>query len=234
MINVEDISVARNHQTILKEITLSFKEGEFINIMGPSGSGKSTFLKLLNGLESFNGGVIRYDGRDILEIDPIDLRREVGYVFQVPYLFGEKVRENIEYPIKLGKLELDEDYVTEMLTSLNLKKEILDKKCKDLSGGEQQRISLLRSLMLRPKVLLLDEITSSLDPINTKLVEEFIKDIYKKYHITIILVTHSVEQAKRMGSRTVFFKEGTVFMDSTTEEFFSHQQKDFIKEFIES
>lgn len=234
MISVKDIYLTRNNQKILKDLSIDFMEGEFVNIMGPSGSGKSTFLKLLNSLESFDEGRIRYKGQDILEINPIDLRRSIGYVFQSPYLFGEIVRENIEYPLILGKQEIDQAYINEMLNRLDLDKGILDKKCKDLSGGEQQRISLLRSLMLKPKVLLLDEITSSLDPINTKLVEEFIKDIYKNYNLTIILVTHSVEQAKRMGSRTVFIKDGGVFLDLSTEEFFNHQHEDYIKRFIES
>ncbi|SCY83024.1 ABC transporter ATP-binding protein [Alkaliphilus peptidifermentans] len=232
MISIKNLYIKRETQEILKDVSLKIVAGEFVNIMGPSGGGKSTLLRTLNGLESFDEGTIDFNNKNIMEIDPIRLRQEISYVFQIPYLFGDKVRENIEYPLKLHKKPIQEKKISKLLENLNLTPDILEKNCKDLSGGEQQRICLLRSIILEPKVILLDEITSSLDPINTKLVEDFIKKTYELQQPTVILVTHSVEQAKRMGNRTVFLHEGKVKLDTTTESFFLDPKEEYIKEFI--
>lgn len=219
MYQINDVWTIKEKQEILQGVSFELKKGEFINIMGASGSGKSTLLRTLNGLESYQRGSIFYQGRDLQEIEPTALRKEVGYVFQTPYLFGELVKENLIYPLTLHKEEVQQEYMKGLLDQLNLTEDILEKKCKELSGGEQQRICLARSLMLQPKVLLLDEITSSLDPYNTKLVEDFIKKIHKKLDLTTILVTHSLEQAEAMGERTLFLSKGKIEMDSSTTDF---------------
>ncbi|MCD5414612.1 MAG: phosphate ABC transporter ATP-binding protein [Clostridiales bacterium] len=208
------------------------EKGEFVNIIGPSGSGKSTFLRLLNRLSSISSGEINYCGENINEINPVLLRKEVGFVFQKPYLFGETVKENIEYSSNIHNLAVDKDYIFNMLEQLNLERSILEKNCKDLSGGEQQRICLIRTLMLKPRVLLLDEITSSLDPVNTKIVEEFITKIYNDWGITIVLVTHDLQQTKRMGKRTIFLEKGKVLKDAETNSYFKEQSQDQINDFF--
>jgi len=120
-----------------------------------------------------------------------------------------------------------------MLRQLNLEQDILEKDCENLSGGEQQRICLLRTLMLKPKVLLLDEITSSLDPVNTKIVEEFIVNIYNEFDVTIVLVTHNIQQAKRMGKRTIFLEKGEILEDAETNSYFTGNKKEQINRFFD-
>ncbi|MGV8145322.1 MAG: ATP-binding cassette domain-containing protein [Alkaliphilus sp.] len=230
--SIRNITVRKNNINIIRGLSLDIKEGEFINVIGPSGSGKSTLLRLLNRLSSISSGEIYYCDKNLNETNPISLRKEVGYVFQKPYLFGEKVKENIEYPLSIHNIFVEEDYISSMLEQLNLEQNVLEKNCKDLSGGEQQRICLLRALVLNPKVLLLDEITSSLDPVNTKIVEEFIMRIYNKFDITIVLVTHNIQQAKRMGKRTIFLEKGEIVEDAQTNSYFIEQKQEQINHFF--
>lgn len=230
---MRDITVRRNNINILRGVSLDIKEGEFVNIIGPSGSGKSTLLRLLNRLSSISSGEIYYCGKNLNDVNPVSLRKEVGFVFQKPYLFGEKVKENIEYPLFIHNISIENDYIFSMLDQLNLDQDILEKNCNDLSGGEQQRICLIRTLMLKPKVLLLDEITSSLDPVNTKIVEEFIMKIYSEFDITIVLVTHNIQQAKRMGERTIFLEKGEIVEDAETKTYFTDEKQEQIKDFFD-
>lgn len=227
------VKVTKNNERILKGISVEVQKAEFVNILGPSGGGKTTFLRTLNGLEDYQEGEIYYENQPMTQLDPIQLRKEVGYVFQTPYLFGENVRDNIEYPIQLHNIQYDNQYINRLLDRLNLKVDILDKKCTELSGGEQQRISLIRSLVLKPKILLLDEVTASLDPISTKLVEELIKELNQNEKTTIIMVTHQIEQAKRMGKRIIFIADGEIIQDTETEEFFALQSNEAIQKFIQ-
>jgi len=233
LFEMRNISVKINNTNIIKNLSLTIRKGEFINIIGPSGSGKSTLLRLFNRLSSISSGEIYYCGKNLNETNPISLRKEVGYVFQKPYLFGEKAKENLEYPLSIHNIYLEKDYIFNMLRQLNLEQDILEKDCENLSGGEQQRICLLRTLMLKPKVLLLDEITSSLDPVNTKIVEEFIVNIYNEFEVTIVLVTHNIQQAKRMGKRTIFLEKGEILEDAETNSYFTGNKKEQINRFFD-
>ena len=232
MFQVINLGVKKGNEEIVRDISFRVEEGEFINIIGPSGGGKSTLLRTLNCLDSFGSGDIQYKNKSISDIDPIQIRKEVGYVFQAPYLLGEKVRENIEYPLQLHNIQMNEYFIQELLKALDLKSDILEKKCIELSGGEQQRISLMRTLMLKPRVLLLDEVTASLDPVSTRLVEELLMDLNEVDKTTIIMVTHNIEQARRMGKRTIFLANGKVIEDMLTEEFFKNQSNETILSFI--
>ncbi|MDN5294043.1 MAG: UDP-glucose/iron transport system ATP-binding protein, partial [Eubacteriales bacterium] len=180
-------------KVILDGITFAVEEGDFLGVLGPSGAGKSSLFKLLNRLLSPTSGEIYYRGKNIKEYDPIKLRREIGYVWQKPYLFGQKVLEDLTYPFRLRQEKPDMELIYQYLAQANLKEEILAKKPTELSGGEAQRISLIRTLLVKPKVLLLDEVTSALDMDNTRAILDLILREKEEKNLTVLAITHNLE-----------------------------------------
>lgn len=197
------------NKTILKDITVSINQGDYISIVGPSGSGKSTFLKLCCHLISPTEGKILYKGKSILEHNPMELRKNISYCFQTPYLFGETVMDNIFFPFTLRNMKIDLKRVEELLILFNLDKEYLKKDVKKLSGGEKQRIALIRTLLFKPEILLLDEVTSALDIDNTLIVENVMKSLNQNGS-TIIWVTHNPEQSKRNAYKLLTIEAGEI------------------------
>lgn len=217
-----EVGVIKGKQKILEDISLRIEDGEIVTIIGPSGSGKSTLLRLLNLLSSPTLGTILYKDKELQDYDILSLRREISYVFQKPYLFGDKVIENLIYPFEIGKTPIDHEKIDTLIKRMNLSRDILDKKNNELSGGEQQRICLIRSLLTNPRVLLLDEVTASLDPINSKIVEEFILESYQQDRITLLVVTHNIAQAERLGKKTLYLKDGRVKYYEDTKRLFNN------------
>ncbi|WP_129721520.1 ABC transporter ATP-binding protein [Xylanivirga thermophila] len=226
---LENVSVVRKNGAILKNISLEIHKGDFITIIGPSGSGKSTFLRILSTLNSPSSGRILYKGKDIMEYDKLDFRKKVRYVFQKPYLFGDTVMENIEFPFAINHQSIDIERVYKMMGALDLPKDFLDKKNYQLSGGEQQRIAFIRSLIIRPEVLLLDEVTASLDPVNVKRVEEFISIYARDEDITVLIVTHDIAQAERWGEETLYLKKGQIEHFLPTNQLFTEYKSEIEK-----
>ncbi|SHI68473.1 putative ABC transport system ATP-binding protein [Geosporobacter subterraneus DSM 17957] len=220
LLELQSVHYRINRTEILRGIDLNISTGEFLTIIGPSGSGKSTLLRLLNNLNSPTSGNILYREKNINTYVPEALRVQISYVFQKPYLFGTKVIDNLKYPFKLHSKEIDLGKISALLKELNLDEDILQKNIHSLSGGEQQRIALIRSLILEPEVLLLDEITASLDPVNRSMVEDFIKQLHQRSELTILLVTHDMQQAKGLGNRTLYMNQGKIVHDMPTESFF--------------
>lgn len=181
-------------QKILQDINLSVNEGDFLTIMGPSGSGKSTLLKLIGLQIDFTSGSILYKGKDIREYNPMDYRKEVSYFFQNAVLFGDTVRDNLAFPAEIREDEFDEARAIEGLEEVQLSASDLDKEINDLSGGERQRVALVRNLMYPPKVLLMDEVTSSLDKENRENILNYVTGLNEKYHTTILWVTHNQDE----------------------------------------
>ena len=175
-------------------VSLSVNQGDYITIVGPSGSGKSTLLKLCSDLISPTSGTITYNGRPLTAIDPESYRKEVGYCFQRPYLFAKTVRRNILFPYDIRGLEPDMSRIEYLFNLLHMPLNYMERPNDELSGGEMQRICLIRSLIFEPKVLLLDEVTSALDTTNTSIVENVIDELHKK-GITIISITHMKSKA---------------------------------------
>lgn len=209
LLEFKDVFFKNNNQSILEDINLSINSGDYISIVGPSGSGKSTFLKLCSHLISSSKGSIIYKGKSIEKYNPIDLRKDISYCFQTPYLFGDSVKDNISFPYEIRNLKVDFNRVSELLDIFNLSKDYLDKSIKNLSGGEIQRIALIRSLLFHPEVLLLDEITSSLDIDNTMIVENSM-NILNKEGVTILWVTHDLDQSKRNSSKLLTIESGKI------------------------
>lgn len=197
---LDNLGLVSPEKMILEGISLSIKEGEHLTITGPSGSGKSSLLKLLAALVSPSSGLIFYQGQDLGDLDPVAYRREVSYCFQQPVLFGQTVRDNVAFPFEIRQIPFDQERVLTALARLNLGPEFLEKPIKDLSGGEKQRVALVRNLLFEPKALLLDEVSSGLDEKTKILLRTFLKDLHQE-GVTLIEVTHDqqeIEAAERL------------------------------------
>ena len=202
LLELSNISYIVKDKSIIRDISLSVNQGDYITIVGPSGSGKSTLLKLCSNLISPTSGTITYNGRDLATIEPESYRKEVGYCFQRPYLFAKTVRRNILFPYDIRGLEPDMNRIEYLFDLLHMPLNYMERRNDELSGGEMQRICLIRSLIFEPNVLLLDEVTSALDATNTSIVEHVIDEFHKK-GITIISVTHNEEQSLRTANRRI-------------------------------
>lgn len=226
----------------VKNIDLNISQNEITAFIGPSGCGKSTVIKTLNRMNDLvdsckiNGKVL-LDGVDIYQdYDVNELRKKVGMVFQKPNPFPMSIYDNIAYGPRThgirNKKQLDE-IVEKSLKQAVLWDEVKDKLKKSalaLSGGQQQRLCIARALAVEPDVILMDEPTSALDPISTKKIEDLVLELKEKY--TIVIVTHSMSQAKRISDKTAFFLLGEVVEFDSTEKMFSSPKDTRTKEYI--
>ena len=186
---------------ILNDANFSIGKGDFVTITGPSGSGKSTLLKIIASMLSETSGSICYKGKKIEDYNPIDYRKKVSYCFQTAVLFGETVRDNLSFPYDIRQESFDREHAIYYLDKVGLSESYLEKKIIDLSGGEKQRIALIRNLLIKPEVLLLDEVTSALDEINKQLINRLVQEMNQKEKITVLWVTHNpseIEKADRI------------------------------------
>lgn len=191
----------------LSHISFSVDEGEHVTITGPSGSGKSTLLKLVAGLIPLSSGEIIFQEKNIHAYDPINYRKEVSYCYQNPVLFGETVRDNLAFPYQIRKESFNPSDAARLLEAVGLNSGFLDTLVKNLSGGEKQRIGLLRHLLFTPKILLLDEITSALDNQSRTLVRKLITDTNHNQGVAILEVTHN-DQEIANASRLITISHG--------------------------
>lgn len=223
LLKIENLVLKIGNTEILKNISFSVAKREIIALLGPSGSGKSSLLKTINMLNTASSGSIHYNGKDTGEIVPMDLRKKIGYVLQRATLFGNSVLDNLKYPCEIQKKVFDMDMVEFYLGKVNLKPDILEKKPSELSGGEQQRISLIRTLLMKPEIILLDEVTSALDEENTKLIEELIKYENENNDMTVIFISHNNEQAKRLAQKVIYMEEGNIKEMANVNTFFKER-----------
>ena len=222
---------------VLREITTEIHKGEVIAIIGPSGCGKSTFLRCLNLLEIPTSGKIYIDGVDITlpKADIMKIRQKVGMVFQHFHLFPHMtVLQNVMYaPVKVKQVESDEARLKglELLEKVGLsdKAEVYPSK---LSGGQKQRVAIARCLAMEPEILLMDELTSALDPEMVKEVLDVMKALTKT-GITMAIVTHEMGFAREVAHRILFLDGGKVAEDVPPQEFFSNPKCDRAKQFLE-
>ncbi|MCR5558768.1 MAG: ATP-binding cassette domain-containing protein [Schwartzia sp.] len=196
-------------KNILSDISVSAEAGDFISVVGPSGSGKSTFLKLCSDLISPTKGEIFYDGKNFMDYSPVELRKEIGYCFQIPHLFGSTVMDNIKFPYAIRKKKPDMERIKSLFDQFRMSDDYLNRDVENLSGGEKQRLSLIRSMLFMPKILLLDEVTSALDVDNTLLVEDIIASVNAS-GTTILWITHSPEQSRKYANKILTIEEGRV------------------------
>lgn len=186
---VKDLSYQVGETRILKHITLDIEKGKYITVVGPSGSGKSTLMRILASMISPSAGEVLFEGKSIATYEPTEYRQEVSYAFQQPTLFGKTVRDNLMFPFEVRKKEFDEEKVINYLEMVNLNQTYIDKSVNDVSGGEKQRIALLRNLIFPPKVLITDEVTAGLDVENKTIVHKMLAE-FNQRGLTILRVTH--------------------------------------------
>ena len=217
---------------VVKGITLSVKEGEFLTLLGPSGCGKTTTLRLIAGFEDLNEGVIQIDGKDVTALPPY--KRSVNTVFQNYALFPlMNVFDNIAYGLTLKKLPKAEiqQKVTDALKTVQLEG-YEKRKIKQLSGGQKQRVAIARALVNDPKVLLLDEPLGALDLKLRKQMQLELKRLQKQLGITFIYVTHDQEEAMTMSDRIAVMQDGVIEQIGTPEEIYDHPNCRFVADFI--
>lgn len=190
ILRLENVGFQADGVTILNEINFQLRAGEFKLITGPSGCGKSTLLKIIASLQSPTSGSIFFAGKDINDLTPETYRQQVSYCAQTPALFGDSVYDNLMFPWQIRQKQPDPKALVADLARFGLAKNTLEKSINELSGGEKQRVSLIRNLQFLPQVLLLDEITSALDESNKKNVNEIIHRYASEKNIAVLWVTH--------------------------------------------
>lgn len=209
LLELSNVSYKVKDKTIIDGVSFSVDAGDYISIVGPSGSGKSTLLKLCSDLISPTSGCITYEGQDIRTITPEVYRQSVGYCFQRPYLFAKTVRRNILFPYDIRNMKPDMDRIEHLFNLLQMPMDYFNRRNDELSGGEMQRICLIRSLIFEPKILLLDEVTSALDAKNTIVVEGLIEELHKR-GVTIVSITHNEDQSLRHANRRITIVDGAI------------------------
>lgn len=209
LLEFQNVSFENDQKIILKNISLRVESGDFISIVGPSGSGKSTFLKLCSNLISPTCGEITFKGKNFTEYMPVDLRKSMAYCFQTPYLFGDTVMDNIAFPYAIRNRKPDFTKIKELFSMFHLSEDFLNSDVRNLSGGEKQRIALIRSMLFMPEILLLDEITSALDVDNASIVEKVIVSLNNEGR-TILWVTHNPEQIRPYANKILTMEGGKI------------------------
>ncbi len=222
----------KKDRPILENIHFSLNRGEMLVVLGPSGSGKSTLLRCLNRLESATTGTVCLEGRCTEDISARELRRHIGLVFQEPELLPGTVFENLGTGPKLIGETLEENEGLALLESVGLDPAFKNKRSETLSVGEKQRLALAQVLANQPRVLLLDEPTSALDPLSTETVESAILKVQKDNNIGMILVTHDMDQARRMNSATLVLVDGKIAAYGTLDTILQSGATHLIKRFF--
>ncbi|MEM7777859.1 MAG: phosphate ABC transporter ATP-binding protein PstB [Pseudomonadota bacterium] len=243
-VKAQRVTVHYGTKQALFDVDLDVPENSVMSLIGPSGCGKSTFLRCINRMNDVIpsaqvGGDIEIDGQSINdpELDVVELRARVGMVFQKPNPFPKSIYENVAYGPRIhglttNKSELDELVETSLLKAglLNEVKDRLHDTGTGLSGGQQQRLCIARAIATRPDVILMDEPCSALDPIATARVEELIDELRKNY--TIMIVTHSMQQAARVSQRTAFFHLGYLVEEGDTNQIFTNPRDQRTQDYI--
>lgn len=205
-----------HHRDILKAISFQVQAGECLSIAGPSGSGKSALLRLLNRFEDPIDGEILFRGAPLQSYDPLELRKRIALVLQNPVMFHGTVRENLLR--RPGEQQVSEIALVQALTEVGLDRLFLDRNAMELSGGEKQRISIARSLLGGPEILLLDEPTSALDHRSLHLVADLITHLNRVKGLTLIVVTHQAELIRRMGGRILILEKGQIIQEAQADQ----------------
>ena len=240
----ENVDVYYTDTHAIKNVNILIRANQVLAIIGPSGCGKSTFLRCLNRINDIIDGcritgTIKLDGKDIYssDMDVVELRARVGMVFQKPNPFPKSIYDNVAYGPRLHSLVSDraetDEVVYSCLQKVGLLSEVEDRIHKsgtELSGGQQQRLCIARAIAVQPEVILMDEPCSALDPIATARIEDLIDDLRTQY--SIVIVTHSMQQAARVSQRTAYFNLGDLVEIGDTGQIFTNPQNQLTEDYI--
>jgi putative ABC transport system ATP-binding protein len=203
VLEFNDVSMKYDDNVLFEDLSFVLHENETIGITGPSGSGKSTLLRIANNLEDPASGNVLFQGKDVTEWEPTELRRCMILVPQQASMFPGTVRKNLLWGLKIHNRSAPDEKLRKVLKEVNLDPDMIERTGENLSGGEKQRIAIARALLLEPCVLLLDEPTSALDEKSTLAVESTINDIIEQRQIGVLIVTHNREQSERFTERVI-------------------------------
>ena len=230
MLEIKNLKKSYDGNIILQNINLNIEEGEIVSILGPSGCGKTTLLNLILGLTDADEGEIIFNGKEITNM-PME-QRGFNIVFQDYALFPNlNVYQNVTYGLRNNPKISTPQEVEELIDLLGLR-EHLHKKIEQLSGGQKQRTALARTMVMKPKILLLDEPLSALDGVIKESIKEKIKQIARDYRLTTIIVTHDPEEALTLSDKVLIVNEGEISQYGKPEEIVETPGNDFVKEFI--
>lgn len=236
MIEFENVSISYNSSSdVIRNLSLSIKEGEFITLLGPSGCGKTTLLKTINKLIAADQGDIRIAGVNIRDMDSIELRRGIGYVVQSIGLFPHmSVAENISYVLDITKRErrFIEERVRYLIKLVGLDDSFLGKMPSQLSGGQKQRIGVARALASDPDIILMDEPFGAVDEIIRNMLQDELLRIHRALGKTIVFVTHDIHEAVKLGTRIAIMNEGKIEQIGTKEELIYEPKTNFVRSFL--
>lgn len=236
MIEFKNIKKSYKSKTILENFNLNIDNGKLVVLIGASGCGKTTLLKMINRLISITEGEILINGKNINNMDPIELRRGIGYVIQQTGLFPHMtVKENIEIIPKLMKKSESEieQKTIELLNMVGLNpKEYLYRYPAELSGGQQQRVGVARAFAADAEIILMDEPFSALDPITRTELQEQLFNIQKEYNKTIVFVTHDMDEAINIADMICILKDGKIIQYDTPENILKNPENDYVEEFV--
>ena len=239
ILKVEHLDKYYGNWQALHDIKFNLKKGEVLTLLGPSGSGKSTLLRTLNGLEDYQKGSIYFHDK---KTDPTTkewqlLRQKIGMVFQSYDLFPNlTVLENILLaPVKVQKRQEDEvrKQTEELLERVGMQ-DYENSYPRELSGGQKQRVAIVRAMAMNPEILLLDEITASLDPEMVRGVQEIVEHLSNRDHMTMIVVTHQMNFAEKIADEVLFLEDGRILEDTPGKDFFKNPQTARAREFLDS
>lgn len=239
IIDINDLRIGFGNHEVLKGVSLQLKKSENLVVLGKSGTGKSVLIKCIVRLLNPDHGSIRVFGQDITGLktkDLNDVRKKIGFLFQSGALYDSMtVRQNLEFPLRRIRKEMKsaerKEKVMEALENVGLP-DAIDKMPSELSGGMRKRISLARTIIIDPEIMLYDEPTTGLDPITSDEISQLINEIQHKYKTASIIITHDIECAKTVADRYMMLKEGEVYKEGLPEEF-EKDEDPFIKAFFQ-
>lgn len=234
MIQFEHVNKSYGKAPILKDINFTIQDGQFVVLIGASGCGKTTTLKTINRLIEPDSGTIYIDGKDIRTRDKVELRRHIGYVIQQIGLFPNMtVAQNIAVVPKLLKYDKQKckEIVDQMLQLVHMEA-YADKYPSEMSGGQQQRIGVLRALASSPPIVLMDEPFGALDPMTREALQDEVKSIQRKLKKTIVFVTHDMDEALKLADVIIFMDGGRIVQMASPEEMLKHPASDLVRSFL--
>lgn len=236
IIKFEHAKKSYGDNVIIPDFNLEIDKGEFVTLIGTSGCGKTTLLKMINGLNSLDSGTIYVEGKDIQKENLIELRRNIGYAIQGSGLFPHmSVKDNIAYvPNLLNKRNKAKTKaaVEKWIHVVGLDQDLLDRYPDELSGGQQQRVGIARSLAASPDILLMDEPFGAVDEITRHQLQGEIKRIHEETNVTILFVTHDIQEALKLGTKILVLERGGIAQYGTAEEIQSNPANEYVERLV--